>query len=238
MLRLQAKGNPVDEEADLPDVVACLAKRSSLSIGLISDTHIPEAADAISTVILSAFASVDLILHAGDIHDLSVIDDLDKVAPTLAARGNGEEGSGGRPVQPPHPRLRRSWLLNLGGLRVGLIHELPVPEMPQFPADTVSFVKRREFGTRELDVVVYGDTHVEAVDVLDESLCINPGSPTLPHNLRQRFGTIGFLRIQSGVAAAEIMQLSAESLVPFDWNPVRRISSPGVRGSRSAGWLW
>ena len=62
------------------------------------------------------------------------------------------------------------------------MHELPVPEMPQFPADTVAFVKRREFGTGDVDIIVYGDTHVEAVDVIDGSLCVNPGSPSLPHN--------------------------------------------------------
>ncbi|MBK9342706.1 MAG: metallophosphoesterase family protein [Dehalococcoidia bacterium] len=88
-----------------------------MRIGLISDTHIPEARYELWPQVFDAFRGVDCILHAGDIHDLVVIDQLHDIAPTWAARGNGEEGSGGRPVQPDHHRLRESWLLDLDGLR-------------------------------------------------------------------------------------------------------------------------
>jgi len=157
--------------------------------------------------VLEAFSDVDLTMHAGDIHDLSVIDTLTDIAPTIAARGNGQEGSGGRPVQPKDLRLRRAWLLQLGGITVGLVHELPVPELPQFPPDTVGFVKRREFKTAAVDVIIFGDTRVEAIEVLDGSMCVNPGSPTLPHNLTGRLGTVGLLHIRSGIAHAELLQL-------------------------------
>src|SRR5512135_2260001 len=102
-----------------------LADRDSLRIGLISDTHIPEARHELWPQVFDAFAGVDCILHAGDIHDLIVIDQLSDVAPTFAARGNGDDGSGGRPIQPFDDRLREAWLLNLAGLRVGLTHDVP-----------------------------------------------------------------------------------------------------------------
>ena len=99
-------------------------------IGLISDTHIPEARDTLWPQILPAFDGVDMIFHAGDIHDLHVLDELEKVAPVFAARGNGEDGSGGRPVQPEDPRVKYAWLLEIEGLWVGLTHYVPVPERP------------------------------------------------------------------------------------------------------------
>ena len=62
-----------------------------MRIGLISDTHIPEAGKEIWPEIRSAFAGVDLILHGGDITVGRVLDDLETIAPVLAAQGNHDE---------------------------------------------------------------------------------------------------------------------------------------------------
>ena len=191
-----------------------------MRIGLISDTHIPEARHALWPQVFDAFAGVDAILHGGDIHDVSLLDELAAVAPLYAARGNGEDGSGGRPIQPDHPLLREAWVLEFEGLSVGLVHDIPVPEYP--PHLTVDRAMRRYFGRTDLDVVVYGDTHVEAVDTFDGTLCVNPGSPTYPHNLETQLGTIGFLEIADGEASASIWQLTEGGIEPFDWSRWRR----------------
>src|SRR3970040_3054863 len=101
-----------------------------MRIALISDTHIPEARHELWPQVFDAFAGVDATLHAGDIHDLVVIDQLHDIAPTYAARGNGDDGSGGRPIQPFHKRLREAWVLVFGGLTIGMTHDLPLPEYP------------------------------------------------------------------------------------------------------------
>lgn len=192
-----------------------LASRPSLLIGLISDTHIPEARRELWPQVFDAFRGVDCILHAGDIHDLSVIDQLSDVAPTYAARGNGDDGSGGRPVQPFDQRLKEAWIIELGGLTVGLTHDVPIPEYP--PHLTLDRAMNRYFGRTDLDVLIYGDTHVEAIDTIGTTLCINPGSPTYPHNLETQLGTIGFLEISGGRAEATIWQLTGDGIAPFDW---------------------
>lgn len=184
-----------------------------LRIGLVSDTHIPESRPELWPEVLDAFRGVDLILHGGDLHVLGVLEALAELAPVYAARGNGEDGSGGRPVTPEHPRLRPSWLLDLGGVRVGLTHDLPVPEQP--PNLTVRRWCERRFATPEVDVIVYGHTHVEAIDVVGAALCVNPGSPTYPHNLQTQLGTIGFLEVDEGVVTASIWQLTPRGPTPF-----------------------
>lgn len=193
---------------------------TGMRIGLISDTHIPEAAEELWPQVFEAFSGVDAILHAGDIHNLRVIDELHAVAPTWAARGNGEDGSGGRPIQPPHDLLREAWTLDLGGLKVGLVHDVPIPEYP--PHLTLERAMRRYFGAVDLDVLVYGDTHVEAIDVIGKTLCVNPGSPTYPHNLNTQLGTVGFLDIDDGHAEASIWQITEAGIEPFDWSRWRR----------------
>jgi predicted phosphodiesterase len=64
--------------------------------------------------------------------------------------------------------------------------------------------------------VVYGHTHVEAIDVVGSTLCVNPGSPTYPHNLNTQLGTLGLLEIDEGVARASLFQLTPDGLVPLD----------------------
>ena len=191
-----------------------------MRIGLISDTHIPESRAELWPQAFDAFAGVDAILHAGDIHELWLLDELARVAPLWAARGNGEDGSGGRPRQPDHPLLREAWTLEFGGVSVGLVHDMPVPEMP--PHLTVERAMERYFGRTDLDVVVYGHSHVEAVDEVGGVLCVNPGSPTYPHNLNTQLGTIGFLDIADGRAEASVWQLTETGIEPFDWTRWRR----------------
>ena len=57
-------------------------------IGVISDTHIPTRGTMLPKTVLSAFENVDYIIHAGDLVELTVIDELEQIAPVLAVQGN------------------------------------------------------------------------------------------------------------------------------------------------------
>jgi len=187
-----------------------------LRLGLVADTHIPEARAQLWPQVFDAFAGCDAILHGGDIHELWLLDQLERVAPVFAARGNGDEGFGGRPRSRADARVHDTWIVQLDlpglpGLRVGIIHDLTIPEVP--PHLTVDNVSRRRFGAepgtpQALDVVVYGDTHVQRIDVIGPTLCVNPGSPTYPHNLETQLGTIGFLDLDGTSAQVSICQLT------------------------------
>ena len=192
-----------------------------MKVGLISDTHIPEAMPELWPNVYEQFKGTQCILHGGDIYDFSVLDRLEKIAPVYAARGNGEDGSGGRKVQPKDERVKDVWLLNLEGFVIGLTHYVPIPEIQ--PNLTVSNWKKRLFPESKVDVLIYGDTHVEQIDEIDNTLCINPGSPTYPHNLSLQFGTIGFLHLEDTGPRAEIMQLTDSGCIPFDWAASRRL---------------
>jgi hypothetical protein len=184
-------------------------------IGLISDTHIPEACSALWPQVYDAFQGVDFIFHGGDIHDLSLLDELEKVAPIYAARGNGEDGSGGRDVQPEDARVKYAWLIEIEGLWIGLTHYVPVPERP--PNFTLARWVERFFPERKPDVIVSGDTHREAIEWIDGVYCVNPGSATYPHNYDTQYGTIGFLELDQGKAEASIWQITESGISPFDW---------------------
>lgn len=129
---------------------------TSARIGLIADTHVPESGATLWPQVLDAFTGVDAIIHAGDIYDVAVLDVLSGVAGVWAVRGNGDDGSGGRIVQPDHERLQPHWTVGVAGLRIGVVHDLPIFEAVR--RDAARTALRRAFGDEHHDVVVYGDT--------------------------------------------------------------------------------
>jgi len=84
-------------------------------IGVVADTHVGELLPELPGEVCEALAGVDLILHAGDIVDPSVLDILRAVAPVVAVRGNHDRRRG-------HRDLPQDVLVRVGGLRIGLTH--------------------------------------------------------------------------------------------------------------------
>ena len=113
-------------------------------VGVISDTH-----GYFDDRVLPHFAAVDLILHAGDIGSMEVLERLAQIAPVFAVEGNNDEGLG------LGVEFRLS--LNLEGHRVQLVHQLPHTE----PGS---------------EVIVHGHSHKLLNEWRGESLHLNPGA--------------------------------------------------------------
>ncbi len=174
--------------------IARRALPADVLIGLIADTHIPEARATLWEEVYRALDGVGAILHAGDMHDVVVLDWLERVAPVIAVRGNGDDGGSGRPVQPHDSRLAHNQVVTAGDLRIGMTHTFnDLTALGTSVAQQIA----RHFG-EPVDVVVAGDTHVPEVTELGGVLLVNPGSPTLPRNLQTQLGTVGFLDVRAG----------------------------------------
>ncbi len=179
-----------------------------MRIGLISDTHIPESGPDIPLQVFKVFEGVDLILHAGDMHVIDVLDRLERIAPVLGARGNGDHYSSlnkHRPGVPDDPRVKEAHVLELMGFTIGVTHGFPTPDEPPW-RNNLNGLMQFNFG-QHVEIVVCGDTHVELMVERDGVFMINPGSPTLPHNLMPQLGTVGILEIQPGRRFAQIIHL-------------------------------
>jgi uncharacterized protein len=63
---------------------------TSFKIGVVSDTHVPDRTSALEEQFLMDLQAekVDLILLGGDISTRKVIDQLERIAPVVAVRGN------------------------------------------------------------------------------------------------------------------------------------------------------
>lgn len=167
-----------------------------MRIGLIADTHIPADAEMIPPHVKYAFKDIDLILHGGDIYCPEVLDELETMAPVLAARGNGDGDF------PEDHRLKDVHILDVAGFRLGVTHGILYPEIPTYPLEEIM---EREFGG-PVDILVFGDTHVALAERYKGVLLVNPGSPTVPNGLF-KLGTVGLLEVIEGEAKAHIIQL-------------------------------
>jgi putative phosphoesterase len=152
---------------------------------VLADTHmrgggrrlLPEAAYRL-------LAGADMVLHAGDVVDDSLLATLRSIAPTFAVLGNNDIALNGA-----LPKTRQ---VDLGGLRVAMIHDSGAR---QGRASRL----HRQFP--DADVVIFGHSHVPVDDFgVEGQLLFNPGSPTerrsSPHH------TLGILEASDGKLTA------------------------------------
>src|SRR5207248_10553459 len=88
--RLRLSAQPLGPLSRLRRLTSAVWQADGVLIGLLADTHVPEAGSDLPTEVYQALAGCQRILHCGDLHTLDVVDRLDRLAPTLVSRGNGD----------------------------------------------------------------------------------------------------------------------------------------------------
>ena len=146
------------------------------TIGVISDTHIPHF-KKLPEAIWEYFAEVELIIHAGDLSVLSVVSELETIAPVVAVQGNVESDE----VILKLPIKRE---IVIGNCRIGIVHILG-------DANNRERVARQGFP--DARVVVFGHSHIPLNEEHDGQLLFNPGSAT--DRRRQERCSIGMLHV-------------------------------------------
>ena len=119
-------------------------------IGVISDTH-----GLVRPEVLEIFKGVDLIIHAGDIGGIAVLETLESIAPVMAVRGNNDRESWSDHI--PHDQV-----IEHGSYRIYVLHELDHLDLD--PAGA------------EFSVVIYGHSHRPLIETKKGVIYLNPGS--------------------------------------------------------------
>jgi len=153
----------------------------STKIGVISDTHSlvrPEAVTALS--------GCELIIHAGDIGNENVLEELRKIAPVVVVRGNIDKESWASDIP-------ETEAFEVNGKYIYLIHNIDELDLEPFGL---------------FDVVVFGHTHRPCNEVREGVLFFNPASAG-----PRRFDlpiAVGELVISSDGITSEIKELVLE----------------------------
>jgi putative phosphoesterase len=155
----------------------------AVDVLVLADTHLGRGqAGRLVDRLQRSLVAADVILHAGDIVDRSVIDDLARFAPVHAVLGNNDRGV----------VLPERWVGSIGGCEVAMVHD-------SGPSAGRAARLRRWFPAA--DLVVFGHSHIPWHEThLDPSghvqHHVNPGSAT--QRRRQPRCTIARIRLQTG----------------------------------------
>jgi uncharacterized protein len=154
---------------------------------VIADTHVPRRAKGLPAGLIPSLERADLILHAGDLMDPALLDELAEYASVKAVRGN---------LDPPSLDLPQTLEFDFGGIRTAMIHDSGRKQGRR------NRMRRRFPNAR---VVVFGHSHIPLLEDEDGLMLLNPGSPT--DRRRQPRHTFALLRAEEGRVRAEILPL-------------------------------
>jgi putative phosphoesterase len=119
-------------------------------VGLISDTH-----GLLRTEALASLQGSDLIIHAGDIGNAEILNQLRAIAPVVAVRGNIDKASWAS-------QLEMTAVIEAGPAVIYVLHDIHDLDLDPAVAD--------------FDIVVSGHSHKPSRSVRSGVLYVNPGS--------------------------------------------------------------
>ena len=154
--------------------------------GVVSDTH-----GYLNPRVPELLQGVDHILHAGDIGDGGIIEELAKIAPVTVVRGNNDR-TGPESLYPEEVSLK------LEGFEFYLTHIVKVPKGPEHRS-------MQPYSDTGADVVVFGHSHIALQRQIGNVLFFNPGAAG-----KRRFKvvpSIGLLELEPGLVQGRILVL-------------------------------
>jgi uncharacterized protein len=159
-------------------------------LAVISDTHLPRGGRALPDACLAQLSAAAAILHAGDLIELAVLTELERIGPPVhAVRGNVDSAE-------LQARLPLTRIVSAGGARIAMVHD-------GGPADGRLDRLRRRFP--DADAVVFGHSHLPLHEERDGFAIFNPGSPT--ERRRAPRHTMGVATVEHGRVAFELLDL-------------------------------
>ena len=174
------------------------------TLGIITDTHIPQRIKDLPPRVFEVFRGVDRILHAGDINSQRVLDQLAEIAPVEAVAGNADLFQHGLPL---------ARVIEVEGRRIGLVHghggwsrylRSKVRDRFGFNEDHYLKIVHGSFGP--VDAIVFGHTHRFYRAERSGILLFNPG-PIAPDFYNTPGPQVGLLHVLAGTLQAEIAEV-------------------------------
>ncbi len=158
---------------------------SMIRIGVVSDTHMNAYDQAFAETMSRVLGGVDMILHAGDITHISVLDCFGQ-AEVLAVAGNMDQGPSTRDL--PTKRI-----IKAGTKRIGLMHGWGAKQ---------GLMERvaGEFSGDNVDCIVFGHSHQPTNLIKNGILLFNPGTAMGG----RPGGTVGLLEVDQGIEGSII----------------------------------
>jgi uncharacterized protein len=131
---------------------------------LMADTHVPKRARDLPPRLWDEVEAADVVIHAGDWVDISLLRELESRSARLVACWGNNDGHDLRAELPEVASV------TLAGVRFSVVHETGPSKGRE---------RRMSAAFPDTDVLVFGHSHIPWDTVTDSGLrLLNPGSPT------------------------------------------------------------
>jgi putative phosphoesterase len=161
-----------------------------MQIAIISDTHMPKGMRRLPEGCIERLKAAELIVHAGDLSTLSVLNELRSYSQVIAVHGNVDDYE----VRQALPEIETA---EASGARIAVIHDAG-------PATGRLERMRRRFP--DTDAVVFGHSHMPLHETASDGFQIfNPGSPT--ERRRAPWPSMGLAHARNGRVRFELIRL-------------------------------
>lgn len=155
-------------------------------IAVISDTHIPDRAKEIPPKVLEEIKKVDMVIHAGDLVDIEVLDTLRSACKNVTAVCGNMDPEELRKVLPEKE------ILKIGNYRIGVMHGYGTPNKL---IELLSLV----FKCDNVNIVIFGHSHSPVNEKRGNVLFFNPGS--LTDKAFSKYNSYGIIEINDKIEA-------------------------------------
>jgi hypothetical protein len=157
-----------------------------MKIGVIADTHIPDRAKDIPQQILETFKGMDMVIHAGDFVDLSILNKLKTVCRDVkAVWGNMD------PYE-VRKQLPEKEIVGIGNYKIGIMHGYGPPNKL---IDLLTEIFKEE----NINIIIFGHSHSAVNEKRGNILYFNPGSPT--DRIFALYNSYGIIEINDKIKA-------------------------------------
>jgi putative phosphoesterase len=134
-----------------------------LLVAIIADTHLPRGARKIPASCVERLRAADLIVHAGDLTSITVLEELRRYGRVAAVHGNVDE-------EALRAALPAQLDLDLAGRRVAVVHD---------GGRRMARLQRLRHRFPDAEAVIFGHSHIPLHETdADGFQIFNPGSPT------------------------------------------------------------
>ncbi|UOQ95517.1 metallophosphoesterase [Halobacillus shinanisalinarum] len=159
-----------------------------MKIIVVSDTHMPKKAKQLPNRVIEELYASDLIVHVGDWQTVDVYKQLSEYAQVIGVFGN-VDGDDIKEIVPR--RIVTEWK----GFKVGIVHG---------HGGNKTTEKRvvEEFEGEELDLLLFGHSHLPILRFVKKTMLFNPGSATDKRSLP--YYSFGIVTIGNEIRAEHI----------------------------------
>jgi uncharacterized protein len=135
-----------------------------MKITVLSDTHMPRRGKGFPEALVKDMEESELIIHAGDFQTSEIYNSLSEYGELTGVVGNVD----GEELKRILPKKK---ILEVHGIKIGIVHGDGKGKTTEKRADEA-------FSNEDVDIIIFGHSHIPYLRYHQGVLLFNPGSPT------------------------------------------------------------